>query len=46
MAGGLLLLLVVAVIAGVVGVAFGIVVLAPRLTRFIDRHEEPRDAPD
>lgn len=46
MVGGLLALLVLALVAGAVGVVFGIVFLAPRLTRFIDRHEEPHDASD
>jgi hypothetical protein len=37
---------VIAGIAGAVGLVFGIVVLAPRIGRLLDRHEEPGDRPD
>jgi hypothetical protein len=46
----LLVVLVIAAIATVGGVWFGIVVLAPRMTRLLDRREpteeEPGDRPD
>jgi len=47
--GELGVVLLVAVIAAVVGVGFGIVVLAPRIGRLLDRadpdNEEPGDRP-
>jgi hypothetical protein len=42
----LFVMLVIAAVAATGGIVFGIVVLAPRLTRLIDRHEESRDEPD
>jgi hypothetical protein len=46
---GVGLVLVVAAIAGVIGVGFGIVVLAPRIGRMLDSaetdNEEPGDRP-
>jgi hypothetical protein len=45
----LLVVLVIAVIAGAIGLGFGIVVLAPRIGRVIDRGndaEEDRDRRD
>jgi hypothetical protein len=44
--GDLIAIAVVAVVAGGIGLALGIVVLAPRITRLLDRHEEPGDEPD
>jgi hypothetical protein len=35
--------LLVAVVVGVLGVAVGILLIAPRMTRWVDRDEEPRD---
>jgi hypothetical protein len=49
MTAGIALVLLVAAIAAVVGVAFGIVILAPRIARALDRaeadDEEPGDRP-
>ena len=49
MPGDLVILLVVAAVAAVVGVWFGIVLIAPRISRALDRaetdHEEPGDRP-
>ncbi len=46
---GLVLVLVIAVIAAVVGLGFGIFLLAPRIGRMLDRadadNEEPGDRP-
>ena len=48
--GGIILVLIVAAVATVVGVAFGIFLLAPRIGRMLDRaeadDEEPGDRPD
>ena len=47
---GLALVLLIAAIAAVVGVGFGIFLLAPRIARMLDRaeadDEEPGDRPD
>jgi len=42
-AGEVLAFLALAVILGAVGVAVGMLVLAPRLTRLVDRTEESGD---
>lgn len=46
----LLVFVVIVGIAACGGIGFGIVMLAPRITRMLDRahaaHEEPRDRPD
>lgn len=39
----LLLFLGLAAVLGIIGLGFGIVVLAPRLTRLADRDEDIRD---
>ena len=45
--GDLAFFLIIAAVVGIVGVALGIVVFAPRITRMTDRQdEEPRDQPD
>jgi hypothetical protein len=47
--GDLVVVVVVGGIAAVVGVVFGIVLIAPRIRRALDRaemEEEPRDRPD
>jgi hypothetical protein len=47
---GIGIVLIVGVLAAVIGIAFGIVILAPRITRLLDRpgpdDEEPVDRPD
>jgi len=45
---GILVVAVVAIVATALGLRFGIVILAPRITRAMDRREaeEPRDRPD
>lgn len=47
---GIGLVLIIAAVAAVVGVAFGIFLLAPRIGRMLDRaeadDEEPGDRPD
>jgi len=47
---GLALVLLIALVAAVVGVGFGIFLLAPRIARMLDRaeadDEEPGDRPD
>jgi hypothetical protein len=49
MPGDILLVLVIAAIAAVIGVGFGIVFIAPRISRALDRaethDEEPGDRP-
>ena len=40
MIGGLALVVVVAAIAAAVGLGFGIVIVAPRISRAIDRSDE------
>jgi hypothetical protein len=44
--GDLALFLIIVSIVAVVGVGFGIVVLAPRIGRLLDRSDEPEDAGD
>lgn len=47
--GDLVVVLVVAAVAAVIGVGLGIFILAPRITRMLDRteaDEEPGDRPD
>ena len=47
--GDLVGVLIIAAVAAVIGVAFGLVLLAPRITRLLDRadsEEEPGDRPD
>jgi hypothetical protein len=44
--GDLAAVILIAVIAAGLGLAFGIVFLAPRLTRLLDRNEEPGDEPE
>ena len=48
--GDLVVVLVIAAVAAVIGVALGIFLLAPRITRLLDRadsdDEEPGDRPD
>ena len=44
MIGEVVALVVIAVVAGVIGIGFGIFFLAPRLSRLAERmDEEPRD---
>ena len=42
----LLLLVLIAAVAGTLGVTFGIFFLAPRITRFLDRRDEEPGAGD
>jgi hypothetical protein len=44
--GDLAWLLVVALVVGAVGVVVGILVIGPRLTRWMDRDEEAGDGDD
>jgi len=47
MIGDIVVILVIAAIAGGVGIGFGIFFLAPRLSRLAERkEEEPRDGDD
>ncbi len=47
MIGEVVALVVIAVVAGVIGIGFGIFFLAPRLSRLAERmDEEPRDGDD
>jgi hypothetical protein len=47
MIGDLALVVIIAALAGAAGIALGIVVLAPRLTRLLDRSdEEPGERDD
>lgn len=47
MIGEVAALVVIAIIAGVIGIGFGIFFLAPRLSRLAERmDEEPRDGDD
>jgi Sec-independent protein secretion pathway component TatC len=39
-------MLIIALVAGTVGVALGIFFLAPRITRFLDRNDEEPGAGD
>jgi hypothetical protein len=44
--GDLLVFVAIALVVGAVGIALGILVLAPRLIRLADRDEEPGDPAD
>jgi hypothetical protein len=45
--GEIVALVVIAIVAGVIGIGFGIFYLAPRLSRLAERmDEEPRDGDD
>ena len=47
MMGELVGFLLIAVVAGGIGITFGILFVAPRLSRFVERRdEEPRDGHD